>query len=195
MSLENLTFNLSTGRFVRSSTSPTPTDFPIFGYGDLRDFSITFVSAVSDTRVEVVQSVTSAKITLSNPATLAEWTSADASAAVNNAFPFLLPVVSSNLTTFMSGKLTNQQSYCEFLLGTASGSNRYGSFVFIKPQLNTGVTAVAVVNDVALGKQEAQGIYIAKEVPQGTRMIWIDESTGQQYSVGFNNGQFLAELL
>jgi hypothetical protein len=196
MSLENLCFNLSTGRFVRSATSPTPTDWPVFGYGDARDFAVTFVSATSDTRVQVETAVTSAKITLSNPLTLAEWTSADASAATaSSAFPFLLPVTSSNLSTFMSGKITNQMAYCEFLLGTASGSNRYGSTIYIKPQLNTGVTSVAVVSDVALGKNEAQGIYVSKAPAKGTRILFTDEITDQLYSVGFANGQFLAELL
>jgi hypothetical protein len=195
MSLENLYFNLSTLQWVQSFDSPNQINPPTWGNGDARDFSVTFLRQLTARTVDVVQDVVSVQFALSDPAVPGTpLTSATAGTAVNNAFPFVINLT-GGMATFMSGKTAAQNVIAEFRVASAAGSNRYGTTVNVRPQQISDVTADPASADRPLGKDEASGIYLPKQVPTGARMIWTDEETGQMYSVGFANGQFRSDLL
>jgi hypothetical protein len=196
MSLEKRYFNLSTLQWVQSFDSPNQVNSPTWGQGDARDFQVTFVESISATKVAVVESVVSAQVGLSNPATPSTLlTSATAGPAVNNAFPFVLNITGAGVTTFMNGETQAKNTLLEFRISTTLGTNRYRSQVFLSPQQITDATGDPAPPDRTLGFDEARGLYVPKEWPVGMRMIVTDEVTNQLYSVGFANGQFQANLL
>jgi len=177
VSLENLYYNLSTRQWVASFDSPNQTANPTWGYGDARDFSVTFLQNTGARSVEVVQSVVGVQIALSDPSTPGTvLTSATAGTAVNNAFPFVLNLTGAGMATFMSGVVTPKNALLEFRVSTALGTNRYGSTIAVRPQQISDVTADPAAADRAIGFNEAGGIFVPKEWPAGMRMVMTTDS-------------------
>jgi hypothetical protein len=185
-------FNLTTGKWLRSSTDPTPIDPPAWAYGDTRSVEITFVRSGEGARVSVVQSLVSAQLILGSPGSVLTSATAGTPTAAF-AYPFTV-VMGAAVNTFL-GQATSKYTTIEFKLTDAVGAARYHGSLKVLQQVGSDALADPVTGDTALGFNQAQGIYISKEPDSGTRMIWTDESTGQRYSVGFSNGQFQANLL
>lgn len=195
MPLETYFFNLSSPAdgWVNSFEQPTRVDAPIFGLNDNRDFEVVFLRQVSVSAVEKVQDVVSARIGLANGATA--LTSATAGTPDNLAFPFVLPVTSAALTTFMSGKTVKQRVDAEFKITTALGTNRFFTYLYVAPQILSDAVPDPAVEEPAITMSEASGVFVPKEPPVGMRMLWTDETTGQRYSVGFRDGKFVGDIL
>lgn len=195
MPLERLYFDLSLRRFVTSFRTPQIIDAPVWGHGDIRDFGVTFLNRTDKYTVAVVDaSSISAQVGIS--ATTAPGTllaSVTAGAAVNNEFPFALNL-GSTLDAFMLGETEEKEALGQFRIVTSLGESRFQFQVFISPKQLTTTSVDSTPDDPGLRKSEANALYMAKEVPVGTRQIWTDEVTGQVYNVGFANGQFQANL-
>ncbi len=181
MPLDNYYFNISTRRWVRSFEEPTDVDAPVFGYKDNRDFSVTFLRSIGEageSPVDIVPGTVSAKIGLNNGTT--SLTTATSGAADNNAYPFVLPITGTDIDTLMSGKTTDQQVLCYFLITTSSGINRYKTTVFISPE---GISATAPdpnVDEPSITMSQATGVLIPKERPSGMTETFVDRATGER---------------
>lgn len=194
MSLEHYYFDIAIRQWVRSFDEPFPIDPPVWGNTDSRDFGVTFLMTTGAQSAAVLIAVVGASIHISDPATPGTViTSVTAGAAANNEFPFVLAI--TGFTTFLSGKTTPQRAIAEFRIVTASGVNRYGTEVYIRPNQSTDVTADTSAADRALGTNEAAGVYVAKEWPAGGFMIVQDETDGSRYQVRVVNKQFKFEPL
>ena len=194
MPLETYHFNLTTRKWVKSADDPSPIDggFPVFGNTDTRDFAVRFLVQTSATAVEVVTSVVSAQIAISDPATPGTViTSATAGTADNNYFPFVLPI--SGFTTFLSGVTSQKLATCEFRIATASGVNRYRTSVYISPNQTADAVADPTVADRAVGFEEMKGLVLMKQVPRYTVLEWPDEDTGVVHLVRLKGGQLRAD--
>lgn len=195
MALENLYFEIKSRRFVRSHEEPQAVAPPVFGHGDTRDFGVTFLKRVSQSSFQVIQSIVSVQVGISAttaPNTI--LTSYTAGAAENNEHPFLLNCASP-LDSFMSSETEEKEAIGQFRIVTTNGENRYPFTIYIAPKQLTATTVDSTADDPGLRKSEAGALYMPKEVPVGTRWIWTDEVTGQQYAVGFANGQFQPNLM
>jgi hypothetical protein len=170
MAFERYYFNISTGEHVRSFDEPTPIDPPTFGNGDNRDFETIFLKSTgeaSDGPVEIMQAVMGAQLWLATTALVA-LTNTSAGAAVNNAFPFVLPISGANVTTLMTGKTTKQLVLGEYKLTTADGTNSYDAKFYIKPRLNSDAVPDATVSEPAVTMSEVVGVSVPREWPAGT---------------------------
>lgn len=189
MSLESLYFNISTRKFVRSSTSPQSVPPPVWGHNDVRDFGVTFVQSIGIGRVQVITSIASSQVNVSTVAApnsvLATYT---ASPAVNNEHPFLL-TLGSSLDAAMSGQTTAVLFSGQFRIVTATGENRYPFEVYIVPKQATGTTPDTSSEDGYLTKSQQAALYLPKEIPVGTRPLITDEVTGIQYAIAAINGK------
>lgn len=189
MALEQLYFNISTARWIKSFDEPTDTNAPVVGHKDNRDFSVQFVRSLAVTAIEVVEDVVAAQYGLSDSSGNF-LTSATAGAVDNNHFPFVLPVTSAAITTLMTGKTTRQQVNAEFKLTTAAGTNRFFTTAFIAPQILVDAVPDPAVTEPAATMSEVIGVCAQKERPQAGADIWTDRITGARYAVYVENRQF-----
>jgi hypothetical protein len=197
MSLETYFFNLSPDGFgwILSFDQPSRVDAPIWSLNDNRDFGIVFCKRVSVSTVEKVPDVVSVRMGLKNGATTLE-PAATAGPPDNYEFPFLLPMSGTNMDALMTGVTTPQRVDAEFEITTARGGpNTFRTHIYVAPKILSAAVPDPSVAEPATTISEVSGIFVAKEPPVGSRMIWTDETTGQKYSVGFRDGQFHADLL
>lgn len=194
MPIDHYFFNLSPNEFgwVQSVEQPSRIDAPVFGYGDLRDFGVTFVWKTSQGRAEKVTDGLSARIGLSNASTGAVLEpAATAGTPDNYEFPFELPVSGTNMAALMSGKTDKVLVRCEFKVN----SNRYYSHLYIAPQIISDATPDPTATEPATTMSEVAGVFVPKEWPAGMRMTVTDEATGVKYSIGFANGDWERNII
>lgn len=196
MPLETYFFNLSPDEFgwVRSLEQPSRIDPPVFGLNDNRDFGIVFLRKVSVSKAEKVLDVVSARIGLANGTTSLE-PSATAGAPDNYEFPFVLPISGTNIATLMSGKTAKVKVDAEFLIVSAAGRNRYYSFLFIAPPINSDAVPDPAVTEPAVTMSEVTGVAALKQRPAGASDYWIDRQTGELVEVYVENRQFRFDIL
>ena len=194
MPIDHYFFNLSPNEFgwVLSVDQPTRIEPPVFGYGDLRDFGVTFVWKNATGRAEKVVDGLSARIGLSNASTGAVLEpAATAGTPDNYEFPFSLPISGALIAALMSGRTEKLLVRCEFKVN----NNRYYSSLYIAPQILSDATPDPTATEPATTMSEVAGVFVSKEWPVGMRMIVTDEVSGVKYSIGFANGDWQRDII
>lgn len=199
MSLETFYFEITQQMWVRSEEDSSRLNGPTFGYKDNRDFGVVFLRRLKTSgpsSIERITSVVAAQIGLAVGTT--KVTGATASAATNNEFPFVLPVIDSSGTTLqdlMSGKTSPQTVNLEFKLTTSLGTNRYYTQAFVAPQVNVDTVPDPAVTEPAVTMSEVAGVMVPKQWPQNLRIYGIDEVTGERIEIALRNRQFEFNIL
>ena len=183
MPFESRCFNITTLRWVISPTAPREiADYQV-AHGDARDFGVTFIQQADQYSVQVLQSVVAVSLYLSDPLTPGTvMTSYTAGPAVNNEYPFILPITGAAIDTFMSGVTEPKAAAAQFRITTASGENRYNGTIYIAPKQGTSTTADPAAPDPAISKSEALGLFPTKERAPGSFDIW-PTTTGRRFKV------------
>lgn len=178
---ENYFFNRRERFFVKSVEEPTRIDPPEWGFGDVKAITLTFVDPISRGRVQVVTSITSAQLAIGTPGGTV-LTSATASGVdASFAHAFTVPLNIAAIDTFLGSDL-KKPTTIEFRVSDSTGPNRHQGAVVLIQQLISDTIVDPSPPEVALGRNEAAGIYTPKEWPAGMRQI-VTTDSGRRFMV------------
>ncbi len=189
------TFDLDRKQWIESFDNPVPlkTFFPVWGYGDVRAITVTFVRRAGNS-VTVEQSLVSAQLGIGTPGGTVLTTATAGTPSAAFAYPFSVNMAQAAVNTYL-GSALSKKAPLEFRLSDATGPQRYQTQVTILQQLISDSVSDPIAPEVALTRNEASGIYVPKEWPAGMRMIVTDEATGERLAMYVNNRQVQFDLL
>lgn len=195
---DRLFVNLTTkdqgyNKWSRSFDDPSPAEFPIFFYKDLRDFSLTFLEMTSSRTAAVFPSVVGAKVALISGGTT--LTSAPQDSIEGNEFRFVLPMTGSAMDTFMSTKTVNQQVDFHVKITTDKGINRYKLVSYISPEGISDTVPDPSIVEPPITMSDATGVFLRKVIPADGFIIMTDAFDGSQQMVTLFNRQLKFEPL
>jgi hypothetical protein len=196
---EKLFVNLTTkdqgyNKWSRSLGEPSPAEFPIFFYKDLRDFSLTFLEMMNTRTAAVFPSVVGSRVAIFSGAT--QLTSAPQDSIEGNEYRFILPITGTDMDNFMNGKTTNQLVDFHVRISTEKGGiNRYKLQAYIAPAGISDTVPDPTITEPPITMSDATGVLLSKVWPPGGFMIVTDEVDASQYRVRVVNKEFKFEPL
>lgn len=178
---ENYFFNRRDRYFVRSVEEPVRIDPPEWGYGDVKAITVTFLDPTPRGRAEVVTSLTGVQLGIGTPGGTVLTSATAGAASASYAYPFTVALNLSAVNTFLGSEL-RRSTTLEFRVSDTTGPNRYRGSIFLLQQLLSDAVADPAPPEVALSRNEAAGVYVPKEWPEGMFMV-ATATGGRRFSI------------
>lgn len=167
---ETYFFNRRDRYFVRSVEEPTRVDPPEWAFGDVKSIAVTFLDPTSRGRSEVVTSLTGVQIGIGTPGSTVVTSATAGTPSASFAYPFTIALNLTAVNNFLGSEL-RKQATLEFRVSDATGPNRYRATIFLLQQLLSDAVVDPAPPELALGQNQARGIYVAQDGVAGASRI------------------------
>lgn len=180
-----LFFNVTRSVFVSSVAQPIQIQPAPWYRGDVRNLQVTFCRDEPGNTASIITDLTAVQCgvgvltnsTVNTPAA----TSATAGTPVNNVFPILLPLNLASIATLLASAVQVDVTL-EFVLTGADSESRYQTIVQIRESLLDVAAVDPTPPEVALGKSEAQALYVPKQGAAGGAFT-LKNTAGEEFLI------------